>query len=83
MARFFFDIHVGPYLISDDEGQELPNAEAARNEALKVLPEIARDRLPNEHQRDFTCDVRDESGQVIYTVTLSVSSFRPLRSAVH
>jgi hypothetical protein len=72
MPRFLFDIYDGVRLTRDDEGSELPDREAARKEALSVLPDIARDRSPDGDRRDFIVDVRDETGRVIYTATLSL-----------
>jgi hypothetical protein len=38
--------------------------------ALNVLAAIAQDVQSESDQRHFACDVRDETGRVIYTATL-------------
>jgi hypothetical protein len=46
MARYFFDCRDGDSLISDPEGMELGGINAARDEATRVLSELARDVNP-------------------------------------
>jgi hypothetical protein len=45
MARYFFDTDDGDTFVEDDEGQDLPDAEAAREAALAALPGMARDKM--------------------------------------
>jgi hypothetical protein len=71
MPRYFFDIDDGERRTPDDLGLELSLWEA-RDQAVAVLPDIARDVLPDGERRDFVSSVRDESGQVVYTATLSL-----------
>jgi hypothetical protein len=71
---FFFDIQFGEHHIRDDEGSDLPDRDAARREALMVLPDIVRDKSPCADQSNFVAEVRDESGRVIFTATLSLSA---------
>ncbi|MFC0408776.1 DUF6894 family protein [Roseomonas elaeocarpi] len=72
MPKFFFDIHDGEHYRRDQEGSELTDGEAARREALAVLPDIARDRSPGDNRRDFIVDVRDETDRLVFTATLSL-----------
>ncbi|MCJ2069195.1 hypothetical protein MKK75_10325 [Methylobacterium sp. J-030] len=72
MARYFFDVIDGR-TISDEAGIDLPDLAAVRREAVRLLPEIARDEI---HKYD--CDaqtlalmVRDEAGQPVYIANLS------------
>ena len=70
MPHFYFDI--GESVIRDDEGIECENLEAAVDEAAKVLPDMARDVLPDWDRRAFVVTVRDESGKAVYRFTLSL-----------
>lgn len=73
MPRYFFDIDdTGQQMLHDDEGSELPGADQARLEALAVLPDLARDELPDGDRRAFTVVVRDDNGRSIFRATLSL-----------
>ena len=74
MPLFYFDIHDGVCLIRDDKGTELPDRHAARNAAISVLPGLARDELPDGDRRQFSSEVRDASGKVIFRATLSLAT---------
>ena len=71
MARFFFDLHDDGQLLVDDEGAELPDFEAARTEVQKLLPGIAREKIPHGDHKTFAVLVRDADGKAVYTATLS------------
>ena len=72
MPRFFFDTDDGEHLVRDDEGQDLPDLKAARDEAIGVLPDIARDVLPDGDRRDFVSVVRNEKDEVVFRAKLSL-----------
>ena len=72
MPRYFFDIDDGEMHFRDDDGQELNDLRAARDEAVVVLPAIARDVLPNGDRRDFVASIRDEENRVVFRATLSL-----------
>lgn len=80
MPRYFFHVREGAELSRDREGQELPNAEAARREAIAANREILGDRLlhggPLNHR---SIEIADETGHVVDVVTahdvLSKSGF--------
>ena len=76
MPLFFFDIHDGVTYTRDSEGSDLPDEETARREAQGVLPDIARDKLPDGERRDFIVDLRNADGRYIYTATLSLVARR-------
>ena len=46
--------------------------EAAKAEAKRTLPEIVKDEMPDGDRRDFTVDVKDAAGQMVWRVTLSL-----------
>jgi hypothetical protein len=74
MPRFYFDIDDGERRSRDNEGTELAGPEDARREAIGVLPDIAREELPDGNRRTFACRVRDESDTVIFLATLSLEA---------
>lgn len=70
MPLFFFDTDDGDRFCYDDEGQDLPDAQAARRLALATLPNMAEDRLPNGDKRTLAVRVRDAQEIQIYLVEL-------------
>jgi hypothetical protein len=72
VPRFFFDIHDGEDFAPDREGLDLEDLEAAKAEAKRILPEIVKDEMPDGDRRDFTVDVKDAAGQLVWRVTLSL-----------
>ncbi len=64
MPRFFSDIQDGDEQQRDEEGLELPNGEAVRKTAMRLLPDIARDEVPLDgDRRSFTVIVTDMNGK--------------------
>lgn len=72
MIRYYFDIQDGERHVRDDEGNEFLDFQAARAMAIGVLPNIARDELPDGNRRDFIVDMRDGDGRYVFTATLSL-----------
>jgi len=70
MSRFFFDFRDGTDLTRDDEGLELAGVAEARAEAIRALPGIVRDEVPDGDSRDFEIDVRDDREHLLLTVSL-------------
>ena len=81
MPRFFFDIHDGEDFTPDRQGLELDGLEAAKAEAKKTLSEIVKDEMPDGDRRDFTVDVKDMAGQIVWRVTLSLVVESPSQSS--
>jgi hypothetical protein len=73
MPRFFFDIHDGEVFTPDREGLELEGLEAAKDEVKNALPDIVKDEMPDGDRRDFTVDVKDVAGQIVWRITLRLS----------
>jgi Domain of unknown function (DUF6894) len=61
MPRYFFHLHGSG--ARDTEGQEFPNDEAAREEAVAVARDLARNRHVTTSERLI---VTDESGKVVH-----------------
>src|SRR5688572_27555494 len=54
MPRFYFDTYDDDRSVPDGQGLQ-----EAREEAIKALPDMARDGLPGGDCREFVVDVRD------------------------
>ena len=72
MPRYYIDSDDDDLSVRDDEGEEMAGPQAARVAALRVLPDMARDKIPDEDARTFTVTVRNEAGAAIYTATLTL-----------
>jgi hypothetical protein len=72
VPRFYFDVRDGPRFFADDEGRELDSLDAAEREAVTAAAQIGRDRLAKGDARAVTVEVRNEHGQWVLTVTVSV-----------
>lgn len=66
MARYYFDVCDSKGLHHDEVGVELADLEEARVECQGLLPDIAREELPDGELHTVTCNVRDEAGRVVY-----------------
>jgi hypothetical protein len=73
MPRFYFDTYDGTHLVVDHLGLDLEGIEAAKHAAVTVLPEMARDALPDGDRMEFSVRVRDENGRRVLMATLSFS----------
>lgn len=74
MPRYYFDIDDGERHSADGIGTDLPDREAVRREATGILPDVAREELPDGNERVFSCSVRDESGAVIFVARLTLKA---------
>lgn len=72
MPRFYIDSSDGAVPIIDNEGSEYPDAQAARKAALSLLPDMARDEMPDGDERTFSVSVRNNSGRAIYSARLAL-----------
>ena len=66
MGRYYFDVHDSKGFHRDEFGAEFVDFEEARCQAQALLPDIVREELPDGDLHVITCDVRDESGRIIY-----------------
>jgi len=74
VGQFFFDFRDDGTLVSDDVGGELPTREKGREEAIGALALLMKDRRPYGDQRTFAVDMRDDSGRIIFTATLTLTA---------
>ncbi|MEA1835273.1 hypothetical protein U8607_24685 [Methylobacterium durans] len=74
MPRYFFDVHIDREVQRDDIGTELPALEDVRKAAQELLPDIARDEIPEDgDQRAIVVLVTDENGRPVYSASLNYS----------
>ena len=73
MPRYYFDVYDGQSHLPDEEGLELDGIESVRSEAIRALPDIARDVAPEGDERSIVVAARDESGQTVLMAALSLN----------
>jgi hypothetical protein len=69
MPRYFFHLSFGRRLVPDEEGVELPNRSAARDEALAVVRELANPEVGGSAKRwaSWFLQVADDEGAFFRT----------------
>jgi len=66
MPRYYFHIREGSTFDRDEEGQELPDVEAARQEAISAAREILGERLLHGGSLiNRSVEISDETGHVV------------------
>jgi hypothetical protein len=70
MPRYFFDTDDG-FHHPDENGQMLPNVRAARLEAITAAIGLMADIEPEGDSAEFSCNVRDLSGRIVYTAAVT------------
>ena len=76
MPVFFFDLHLGPRQLLDDEGTEFPSALAARAEALATVRDLVKPSQSAVPARwlGWSLRVRDELGTLLLRLPIGPSS---------
>ena len=66
MPRYFFHVREGSDLNRDAEGQDLPDVEAARREAINSVREIISEKLLHGGALNHrSIEIADETGRVV------------------
>ena len=76
MPRFFFDVRDAAGFYRDEIGDEFVSFDEARDQAQVILPDIAREQLPDGELHVITCDVRDALGRMVYRGKLTFEGTR-------
>jgi Domain of unknown function (DUF6894) len=65
MPRYFFNLSFGQRVVRDDEGVDLPNRSAARDEALGVIRDLANPKIGGNSRRwaSWFLEVADDGGR--------------------
>lgn len=66
MARYYFDTTDSRGLHRDEVGDEFNSFDEARDQCQGILADCIREELPDGELHTVTCDVRDETGRVVY-----------------
>ena len=69
MSLYFFHLNFGHRVLPDEEGVELPNRSAAREEALAVVRDLADPKIGGNTRRwaSWFLQVADDEGQFFRT----------------
>ena len=73
MPRFYFDVLDGDSFIRDDTGFQLVSLDVAEDEAIRAAAEIGRDGLPKRLSSELCVRVRDQHGQTVLTVAITMT----------
>lgn len=76
MPRYYFDVRDSKGFLQDDVGDTFDTFEEARAQCQSLLPDIAREELPDGDLHIITCDVRDQTGDVVYRGELTYRGTR-------
>jgi hypothetical protein len=77
MTRFFFHVRDKDDISRDTEGQELPDLEAARREALSTQREILGERLLHGGSLDdHQIEIANERGEVLAVLNTNDTLFQ-------
>ena len=69
MAKFYFHIRRGEELVTDEQGVDLPDVEAARNEGLLAAREILAEMLlHNEVVDGQEFQIANDQGELVATI---------------
>ena len=72
MPLYFFDVTDAGTIETDDFGTDLADDAEARDQAIGLLPDIARDVMPDGDRHEIAVAVRNEQGQVVYDANLTL-----------
>lgn len=76
--RFYFDYQDSAGVIVDDQGEELPNFEAARDASMRYLAEAIRDHSPSSLTEKLSVLVRTEEVPIMtVSATVEVAAATP------
>jgi hypothetical protein len=73
MPLYFFDFTDGELNGCDQFGTKLPDIEAAAREAVSALANISKDVRKQYKDRVLALKVRDQSGETVLNVTLTLA----------
>ena len=76
MPLYYFDVHDCDGLHHDEVGDQFDTLEDAIAQAQSLLPDIAREELPDGELRIIACDVRDDARRIIYRGKLTFEGTR-------
>ena len=72
MPQYFFHVRDHNKVFADEEGQELPDVDAAEIEAAEAAMAIGRDLLPSRRGGGLVIDVLNERRERVLTVNVDL-----------
>lgn len=72
MPRYFIDLHDGTNLVRDRDGYDLPDLDAARVQAARIMTRIAQGIADGPERQDYVLAVRSEDGVVRLRMRMSL-----------
>ncbi len=72
VPRYFIDLHDGSNLVRDKEGFDLPDLDAARAQAARIMTRIAQGIAEGPERQDYVLAVRTEDGTVRLRMRMSL-----------
>ncbi len=76
VALYSVDLTDGDKTVYDTEGQEAASAEVARDEAVRLLTEVARAGIMDGEDHLIVGIVKNDTGEAVYRVTLALTCTR-------
>jgi hypothetical protein len=73
VTRFYFDVREGARVTRDEIGLDLESLDVAEAEAIRAAAGISRDSLPRGCASEIMVQVRDERGEQVIIVALSMT----------
>jgi hypothetical protein len=73
LPRFYFDVREGARVSRDDIGRDLESLDVAEGEAIRAAADISHESLPRDRASEIMVEVRDEHGQQVLIVAVSMS----------
>jgi hypothetical protein len=74
LPRYFIDLHDGTNLVRDRDGFDLPDLDAARAQAVRIMTRIAQGFAEARGRQDYVAAVRDGSGAVRLRLRMSLDA---------
>ena len=73
MPTYYIDVYDNDEMTGDDDGIELDSLYEARQQAIAILPDLARDKLPDGDRHTFKVVVKCREGRVRYVASLTLN----------
>ncbi len=77
MPHYFVDFNDGRIELRDDVGSEASDPETVRDEAVRLLTEIAKAGVARSGEQLLVATVRDGADQGLYRIVLALTCSQP------
>ena len=72
MPRYFIDVTDAGKQTRDEHGADFADDQEARDQAVALLPHMAKEELPDGDRHEFVATVRNAAGDVVYEASLAL-----------